>query len=131
ILKGFFKHLKILDSTEILRTIDKLEKIGLNKVEEELKEQGLEKEIIREILEFIQISGTNEEKLKKLNSLEIENDIFKEGLNELKTVNYYVKAFGVPEENYMIDLTIVRGLDYYTGTVYETFLDDYPNIGSI
>ncbi len=131
VLKGFFEHLKILDSTEILRTIDKLEKIGLSKVKEELEEQGLEKDVIKEILEFIQISGTNEEKLEKLSSLGIENDIFKEGLDELITVNYYVKAFGVPEENYIIDLTIARGLDYYTGTVYETFLDDYPNIGSI
>src|SRR5690606_8516484 len=74
VLKGFFEHLKILDSTEILRTIDKLEKIGLSKVKEELEEQGLEKEVIKEILEFIQISGTNEEKLEKLSGLGIEND---------------------------------------------------------
>ena len=66
-----------------------------------------------------------------LKSLGIENGIFKEGLEELTSVNHYVKAFGVPENNYSIDLTIARGLDYYTGTVYETFLDDYPDIGSI
>ncbi|NLV77305.1 MAG: histidine--tRNA ligase [Tissierellia bacterium] len=131
VLKGFFEHLGILNSTEILRTIDKLEKIGLNKVEEELKEQGLEQDKINKIIQFIQISGSNEEKLDSLKKLKIENDIFNEGLEELIAVNHHVKVFGVPEENYMIDLTIARGLDYYTGTVYETFLDEYTNIGSI
>ncbi len=120
-----------MNSTEILRTIDKLEKIGLNKVEEELKEQGLEQDKINKIIQFIQISGSNEEKLDSLKKLKIENDIFNEGLEELIAVNHHVKVFGVPEENYMIDLTIARGLDYYTGTVYETFLDEYTNIGSI
>ncbi|MCF6461637.1 histidine--tRNA ligase [Clostridium sp. Cult3] len=131
VLKGFFENLGISDSTEVLRTIDKLEKIGLNKVEDELKKQGLDQNTIKEITQFIQISGTNEEKLQSLEELKIKNDIFQEGLEELTAVNHYVKAFGVPEENYIIDLTIARGLDYYTGTVYETFLDDYPNIGSI
>lgn len=131
VLKGFFKWLGIEDSTEVLRTIDKLDKIGLDKVKLELEEQNLDKGTIDKIVEFIQIKGSNEEKLHSLKSLGIENGIFKEGLEELTSVNHYVKAFGVPENNYSIDLTIARGLDYYTGTVYETFLDDYPDIGSI
>jgi len=64
-------------------------------------------------------------------SLDIETEIFKDGIEELTTVINYVKSFGVPEKNYKIDLTIARGLDYYTGTVYETFLDKYPEIGSV
>lgn len=131
VLKGFFQHLDIEDSTEVLRTIDKLEKIGLRKVEKELEDQGLEKDKIIEILEFIQIEGSNEEKLQRLKNLNINNEIFIEGLKELEAVNEYISIFGVPKENYMIDLTITRGLDYYTGTVYETFLDDYPSLGSI
>ena len=131
VLKGFFQHLDIEDSTEVLRTIDKLEKIGLRKVEKELEDQGLEKDKIIEILEFIQIEGSNEEKLQRLKNLNINNEIFIEGLKELEAVNEYISIFGVPKENYITDLTIARGLDYYTGTVYETFLDDYPSLGSI
>ncbi|NLJ97907.1 MAG: histidine--tRNA ligase [Tissierellia bacterium] len=131
VLRGFFQWLGIEDSTEVLRTIDKLEKIGLSKVKSELEEQNLSKDDIDKIVEFIQIKGTNEEKLESLKELKIENDIFLEGLNELIAVNHYVGAFGVPKENYTIDLTIARGLDYYTGTVYETFLDKHADIGSI
>ncbi|MCF6461940.1 histidine--tRNA ligase [Clostridium sp. Cult1] len=131
VLKGFFQWLGVEDSTEILRTVDKLEKIGLNGVIKELEEQELETTTIDKILEFIQIKGNNEEKLNSLEELKIENGIFKEGLEELKAVSHYVGLFGVPENNYSIDLTIARGLDYYTGTVYETFLNDYPQIGSI
>ncbi len=131
VLKGFFLWLGIEDSTEILRTIDKLEKIGLEGVKESLNEQGLDKSTIDSIIEFINIKGSNEEKIKSLKDLGIENDIFTEGLKELADVNHHIEVFGVPKENYIIDLTIARGLDYYTGTVYETFLNDYPNIGSI
>ena len=131
LLKGFFESLNIEDSTEVLRTIDKLEKIGLEKVQEELISQEIGEENVKKILEFIQIAGDNEEKLQELENLNINNDIFNEGLEELKAVNKYVGIFGVPKENYIIDLTIARGLDYYTGTVYETFLNDYPSLGSI
>ena len=131
LLKGFFESLNIEDSTEVLRTIDKLEKIGLEKVQEELISQEIGEENVKKILEFIQIAGDNDEKLQELENLNINNDIFNEGLEELKAVNKYVGIFGVPKENYIIDLTIARGLDYYTGTVYETFLDDYPSLGSI
>lgn len=131
VLKGFFQWLEIEDLTGVLRTIDKLDKIGLEKVKLELEEQELDTATIDKIIELIQIEGTNEEKLESLKKLEIENDIFKDGLDELTAVIYYVGVFGVPKDNYMIDLTIARGLDYYTGTVYETFLDDHTSIGSI
>ncbi len=84
------------------------------------------------ILEFINIKGSNGgEVINKLKDLKVNNEIFQEGLKELETVVQYIGIFGVTEENYRIDLTIARGLDYYTGTVYETFLDDHPEIGSI
>src|SRR5690606_36961745 len=104
VLKGFFQWLGIEDSTEILRTVDKLEKIGLNGVIKELEEQGLETITIDKILEFIQIKGSNKEKLNSLEDLKIENGIDKEGLEELKDGSHYVVLFGVPENNYNIDL---------------------------
>ncbi len=131
ILKGFFQNLGIDDSTLVLRTIDKLEKIGIENVKKELIEIGLDDDGMHKVLQFIDISGSNDEILRELQELEIENEIFVEGLDELKKVNEYIEMFGVPKENYIIDLTIARGLDYYTGTVYETFLDDYPEIGSV
>ncbi|NLV89502.1 MAG: histidine--tRNA ligase [Tissierellia bacterium] len=131
ILKGFFENLNIEDSTLILRAIDKLDKIGMEGVEKELVGLDLDANTINSIKEFIGIDGTNAEILDELEKLGIENETFKEGLDELNTVVKYIGLFGVPEDNYKIDLTIARGLDYYTGTVYETFLNDYPSIGSI
>lgn len=110
VLKGFFQWLGIEDSTEILRTVDKLEKIGLDGVVKELEEQGLGTTTIEKILGFIQIKGSNEEKLNSLENLKIESQIFNEGLEELKAVNHYVGLFGVPEDNCSIDLTIARAL---------------------
>ncbi len=131
VLSGFFASLGIGDSTNILRTVDKLEKIGLDNVKSELKESGISDENIIKILEFISIRGTNDETIEKLKALAIENEIFLEGVDELEKVIHYIRAFGVPEENFALDLTIARGLDYYTGTVYETKLNDYPEIGSV
>jgi len=131
ILNGFFQYLDIDDSVEVLRAIDKMDKIGLKGVNEELKEIGLGYNTIDKIIEFIQIEGTNEEILHSLEELDIDNETFVLGLDELRNVVKYVKHFGVPEDNLKVDLTIARGLDYYTGTVYETFLDEYPSIGSI
>lgn len=131
VLKGFFNSLNIEDSTLVLRVIDKLDKIGIDKVEAELEELGLLRDVIEKIKNFISINGNNLGIIEELKRLGIENEIFREGLEELETVVKYINIFGVPEENYKIDLTIARGLDYYTGTIYETFLDDYPSIGSV
>ncbi len=131
LLSGFFQWLGIEDTAQVLRSIDKLEKIGSQEVKKELKETGLQEEVVEKIVEFIMINGSNNEVLGKLKEMEVKNETFNLGLEELYTVNKYVKAFGVPEKNYTIDLTIARGLDYYTGTVYETFLDNYPNLGSV
>ena len=132
ILNGLFEEIgQKENSVEILRIIDKIEKIGKEAVIEELEKIGVSKQAIEKIIDFIEISGTSIEKIEKLKKLKIENETFKQGLEELEFVYKNIKLFGVPEENYKIDLTIARGLDYYTGTVYETFLNNYREIGSI
>ena len=132
ILNGLFQSLgQKENSVEILRIIDKIEKIGKENVIEELRKINIEDGVINKIIDFIEIQGNNSEKLEKLKDLKIENETYNKGIEELEFVANNMKLFGVPEENYMIDLTIARGLDYYTGTVYETFLNDYRELGSI
>lgn len=114
-----------------MRTVDKLDKIGPDKVAELLVQSGLSPEQAREILSFTSITGTNEEVLTALEGYRGRNEVFDLGLDELNAVTKYLAAFGVPETHFAVDLTIARGLDYYTGTVYETTMLDHPEIGSI
>ena len=132
ILNGFYDTLGLREqSGEIMRTVDKLEKIGGDKVRELLMEAGVSEEKAGEILRFIGIRGENSQVLKALESYRGKDELFDQGLEELGTVVKYLGAFGVPEENFAVDLTIARGLDYYTGTVYETMMTEHPEIGSI
>lgn len=132
ILNGLFESIEQKEnSTEILRVIDKIDKIGSEAVKEELKNLGISEKSINQIMDFITIDGTTDEKLQKLQDLNIENETFKTGLLELTEVVKYIRIFGVPDTNFKVDLTIARGLDYYTGTVYETFLNDYRELGSV
>lgn len=132
ILNGLFEYINQKDnSTEILRIIDKIEKIGKDAVIEELEKLGVNKEAIEKIINFIEIEGTTDEKLKMLKELSINNQTFNDGLEELSSVVHYIRMFGVPDTNFKVDLTIARGLDYYTGTVYETFLNNYRELGSV
>ena len=132
ILNGFYDMLGLREqSGKIMRTVDKLEKIGGDKVRELLMEAGVSEEKAGEILRFIGICGKNSQVLKALESYRGKDELFDQGLEELGTVVKYLGAFGVPEENFAVDLTIARGLDYYTGTVYETMMTDHPEIGSI
>lgn len=131
VLNGFFTSLNVEDKAGVLRTIDKLDKIGIDAVSSELEKLNLDSETIEKILDFISIKGNNDEIFTKLDEMDIKNDEFIAGLNELKEVIHYLKCFNIPESNYTVDLTIARGLDYYTGTVYETILNDYPGIGSV
>ena len=131
ILNGLFLSLELSEqSQEILRIIDKIEKIGAEEVKRELTEK-IETEKVEIIMQFLKIDGSNQEKLEQLKEMQIENETFQKGLEELSQVIKYIGMFGVPEENYKIDLTIARGLDYYTGTVYETFLNKYKKLGSV
>jgi histidyl-tRNA synthetase len=132
VLNGFLSSLDCLDkSRDILRIVDKIEKQGKEKVAEELEKLSLAGSSVTQILNFIEIKGKNEEVINKLKSLKVSSLLFEEGLIELETVAKAIEAFGVPRENFKLDLSIARGLDYYTGTVYETILMDYPEIGSV
>ncbi len=134
ILNGFYAMLGLSEKAgDIMRTVDKLDKIGPEKVKTLLldEEIGLTGEQADEILAFIAIRGTNAEILEKLSAYQGRNELFDLGYEELKAVVSCLSAFGVPESNFAVDLTIARGLDYYTGTVYETTMLDYPEIGSI
>ena len=134
ILNGFYAMLGLTEkSGDIMRTVDKLDKIGPDKVRALLiaPEIGLAGEQADEILKFIAIRGTNGEVIAALQSYRGRDELFDLGLDELETVVKYLAAFGVPETHFAVDLTIARGLDYYTGTVYETTMLDHPEIGSI
>lgn len=131
ILNGFFGSLNVKDTVSTLRTVDKLDKIGSQNVKEELIKLGISEEDALKILDFIGIEGSSSEIIDKLKNMGIENESFIEGVNEIESVAKNIVDFGVPEKNFMIDLKIARGLDYYTGTVYETTLDDYPSVGSV
>ena len=132
VLNGLFREVnQEPNAVDIMRTIDKLAKIGKENVILELKEIGVDEQAIDRILKFIEIDGTTDEKIAKLKELDIKEEMFVEGLAELEQVVKYIRVFGVPDTHFKIDLTIARGLDYYTGTVYETFLNDYKEIGSV
>ena len=133
ILNGFYAMLGLTEqSGDIMRTVDKLDKIGAEKVRTLLVDEcGVSADSAGEILKFIAITGGNEQVLAALESYRGRSEVFDEGLDQLNTVVKYLSAFGVPAENFAVDLTIARGLDYYTGTVYETTLLDHPEIGSV
>ena len=133
ILNGFYAMLGLSEkSGDIMRTVDKLDKIGADKVKRILLEDcGLTGDQADEILRFIAITGSNAQVLSALEGYAGRNEMFDQGLSELKAVTVNLAAFGVPEANFAVDLTIARGLDYYTGTVYETTLLDHPEIGSV
>ena len=133
VLNGFFAILGLSEQAgDVLRTIDKLDKIGADKVRALLTDTcGVTSENADEILRFIACPGASADKLAFLEQYRGRNETFDTGLDELRTVVGYLPAFGVPEENFELDLTIARGLDYYTGTVYETVRLDHPEVGSI
>ncbi len=134
VLNGFYAMLGLTEqSGAIMRTVDKLEKIGADKVRELLvdPEIGLSGDQAEEILKFIAIKGSNSDVLAALEDYRGRHPMFDEGLDELSAVARHLAAVGVPETNFVVDLTIARGLDYYTGTVYETTMLDHPEIGSI
>ena len=133
ILNGFYAMNGMSEkSGEIMRTVDKLDKIGPEKVRllliDEVKMLPSKAE---NVMDFMAIKGTNAEVISALERYRGMDELFDQGLDELIAVTMHLKEFGVPEENFVIDLTIARGLDYYTGTVYETELIDHPEIGSV
>ena len=132
LLQGFYEYIGLSDqASDILRIIDKTDKIGADNVRMCLFDLGLKADRIDQVLHLAELKGNIASVLEQLESLGIENELFQTGLQELKTVTGALSNMGVPETNFKIDLRITRGLDYYTGTVYETFADDFPQWGSI
>ena len=133
LLNGFYAMNGMSEkSQEIMRIVDKLDKVGEVKIKQMLVDElQMIPAKAENVLDFMAISGTNAEILERLECYRGMDATFDLGLEELRAVTEHLSAFGVPEENFAVDLTIARGLDYYTGTVYETELTDYPEIGSI
>ncbi len=133
LLNGFYAMNGMSEKAgEIMRTVDKLDKIGAEKVKQLLIDEVKMLPCKAEnVLDFMAICGTNAEVIEALERYRGMDATFDQGLDELITVTKYLRDFGVPEENFAVDLTIARGLDYYTGTVYETEMTDHPEIGSV
>ncbi|MCA9339963.1 MAG: histidine--tRNA ligase [Candidatus Saccharibacteria bacterium] len=132
ILNGFFEALGLSEqSKDVLRVVDKIEKISVDSFVDELTQLGLTQEQIATLQTFVSLSGTNDEVLASLESLGIDSPDFRLGIEKLSELVASLRAMKVPESRFLIDLKIARGLDYYTGTVYETILDEHPSIGSV
>lgn len=132
VLNGLFDNFGVKESAvDILRIIDKIDKIGRDNVAKELVELNVPETTVNEMLDILTFDGSNEEKVARLKSFAGCNEVFDAGLEELTTVIGYIAGFGVPSDYYKIDLSIARGLDYYTGTVYETFIKNHPEYGSV
>lgn len=130
ILKGILQELNIENDIEVMILIDKYDKIGKEKFTEDLINLvGEEKSnFINKVMEF---SGDNESITSNLKALNIENELYKKGVDELEEVIKYLSLFGVDKNFFKIDLKIIRGLDYYTGTVFETLIEGHEEFGSI
>ncbi|MEY2114796.1 MULTISPECIES: histidine--tRNA ligase [Rhodanobacter] len=137
LMRGYFESLGIVDGEQqmlVLREVDKLDKRGADYVRDTLTGEafGLSTEVAQKILAFVQVRSTSlQDALDKLDALGPGPEALEQGRNELKEVLGLIHAFGVPQTHYVLNLSIARGLDYYTGTVYETTLNDHPQIGSI
>lgn len=131
IMNGFLKSQGVEDTVEAVRALDKYDKIGRENLEELLLNQGITADAVKEIIALIEFEGTNEETIKYLEGLGIDNETFLKGLAEMKEVLENIKLFKVDDNNYKFTLKLQRGLDYYTSTVIETVLDDYKELGSV
>ena len=132
VLNGFFESLGLADkSVETLRLVDKIEKLSRQDLAEEFVKLGLAAEQIEQLFAFVEIDGDNDEIIQQLRALEVASDLFREGVDELEALVGALRSMSIPEQRFRVDLKIARGLDYYTGTVYETVLDEHPEVGSV
>ena len=132
ILNGLYESINQTEkSVDIMRIIDKIDKITAGEFIQELNDILNNNEIANKILNFIKMKENNQEIISKLKSLNIQNTLFNQGINELEELLKYLQDFNVENNHFTIDLSIARGLDYYTGTVFETNIDNYPEFGSI
>jgi histidyl-tRNA synthetase len=135
VLKGLLDHLGVADSDRqgaILREVDKLERRGPNEVGKSIAGLGMESEDVERLLDIVGSGPVKGDAIGMgLDNLDIDHPLLAEGLSELRQVFDLMRAQGVEDSRYALDLSIARGLDYYTGTVYETLFDDHPDLGSI
>lgn len=132
ILNGFFEGIGLVRvAKEVLRIVDKIEKISRDELIAELRALRLDDAQIDQVINFTEISGDNDTVLDQLKATDIKSDEFQDGIEKLEAVVKALRIMGVPENRFKVDLKIARGLDYYTGTVYETMLDEYPEVGSV
>lgn len=132
VLNGFFEGIGLADvSVEVLRIVDKMEKISRDELVTELTSVGLNADQVDKVIDFTAINGSNDEVLARLQELDIDSDLFRDGVDKLSELVGAIRAMKVPESRFKLDLKIARGLDYYTGTVYETILNDHPEVGSV
>lgn len=132
VLSGFFESLGLADkSVETLRLVDKIEKLSRQDLADEFVELGLATAQIERLFAFVEIDGDNDGIIQQLRALEVASDLFREGVDELEALVGALRSMDIPEQRFRVDLKIARGLDYYTGTVYETVLDEHPEVGSV
>ncbi len=133
LLTGLLERLDLVSkSAAVLRALDKLPKIGPEKVAAEMATTaGVTPDQAREIFTLAAVSGTNDEMIAQLEPLVSSSERGREGLGKLATLLRAARAAGIPERRLQLDVSIARGLDYYTGTVFETFLGALPGIGSV
>lgn len=131
LLSGFFANYGVTDATEVLREVDKLDKVGEAVVREQLEKLGMSAEGVDATMKLAALMGKPAEIISTLKTWEIDNETFRTGIEELETVCNAINALGVPEEYFRLNLKIARGLDYYTGTVYETVFNSHPELGSV
>ena len=131
ILAGLLEALTLTEkSSEIYCIIDHAEKVPAEVTEAKLREQVADESKVQTLLQFVQIRGPRSEVAEKLTALGIENETFSTGVKELLLVLDLLEAQGIGQ-SVVADMLIIRGLDYYTGTVFETLLPEYKNLGSI
>jgi histidyl-tRNA synthetase len=134
VLKGFFGDLGVTGAdaqAAVLRAVDRLDRMAPDEVRQMLVGQGLSAAAADAVLDFAGFEGDADATLAHLDAMDVADAAFAEGVGELRQVVDGLRAAGVPEDDWRLDLAIARGLDYYTGTVYETFLDAHRSLGSV
>jgi len=130
VLSGLYEILELSDiATDVMRVVDKLDKIGVEKLSKTLREDlGLSQAQTDELIHFV---SSNDNPFDVMEKYRGKSEKFDTGFEELAALQKHLAGFGVPDTHFKIDLSIARGLDYYTGTVYETYLTDYPEVGAV
>lgn len=132
IINGMLQYLGLEGlSTEIIRLIDKRDKQDHASLQAEMEELGVSAEITKQLFQMVSFRGTARDAIEYLKQMEIDNESFCQGVQEMQDIISIIQAMSLPQESYVVDLSIMRGLDYYTGVVYETTLDNYPQFGSV